>query len=222
MEHILVSIHGIARMKSDTHWQERLSQWVPDHTKQIKYVPYRYGFWLGLIPYIASFKIIGVLAYWFSKGFCNKLRKIKERNPHAKIHILAHSFGSWILQSTLLQLNFNVESVHIVGGVISAHIENNLLDEFLNSGIIKRVYIWSSKDDEIVRFSPPPFGHIGYWGIIDKDIPTDRIRPRRQPYPDLQLFNYPVEFDKNKVGSHSEYFEPSFFNRLLSDVLGID
>lgn len=222
-KHILFTIHGIQRRISLDHWQDRFHKWVHVNVPAFRYIPYRYGFWFGIVPYLATFhqfKTVAFLRRFFIRGFLRKLRKVQERNPGAKLHIVAHSFGSWVVHEALYDCGVPIETLHLVGSVVSSHIERNYLDFLLELGDVKRIYIWSSKDDEVVQYVPPPFGHLGYWGLIDSKVTADRDKPRRQPYYWLKAFNYPVRFKNNRLGGHSEYFTDKMFSQIIKDSLG--
>jgi len=116
-------------------------------------------------------------------------------------------------------LPLKVSTVHIVAGVISAFLQYNQLDEELNKGEISKIYVYSSKNDEITKFAPPPFGppgfaNCGFWGMINNTV-EEMIRPVRKPFPKLDIYN---EITTNEHFS-SYYFNEAMYNKILAYVL---
>jgi len=78
---------------------------------------------------------------------------------------------------------------------------------------INHCIVWCSHKDTVVRYlAVPPFGHIGYWGIltIDED---DRAYPKWKPYPHFALYNRETDYE------HTNYFVPDTFSQIMKDII---
>ena len=138
--------------------------------------------------------------------------KVKEQNPGVKIHIIAHSFGTWTTQRVLRSHpSVEIQSLTLMGSAISAHVRKNFIDDMIRRGQVKACFSWSSHNDTIIRHAPPPFGHLGYWGFLTDD-PMDRIQPKHRPFEDLPIFNTHTEY------GHSKYFVPATFKKIMGGI----
>jgi pimeloyl-ACP methyl ester carboxylesterase len=216
---IVVSIHGIMTRKDDlTDWEEDFGKWLLVNHPEIQYIKFKYG-WIGPIrSWLSTIMDVLKLPDWINnlsiEKFTQLLIQLRQDNPDAKIHIVSHSYGTWVTWNTLLDYPWlKIQSVAFVAGVISAHIRKNKLDELLKNKEIKSVFVWCSHDDEVVRLiALPPFGHLGYWGILRKDHPEDRVFPLVQPYPKLELYNRLTDYE------HDEYFVIPTFKEMVKDI----
>ena len=223
---LIISIHGLRTKEEDpTEWQPEFDHWlrknenyanqVGNHT--LVHLPFSYG-----VVSIPTFLTIGLLmklhldklasSYAVSK-FSKFLREAIAAYPGYNVHIMAHSFGTWITQETLkANDDLKVKTVNFYGGIVSSHIRDNYLDELLMLKQVENFVVWCSHNDGVVRFAPPPYGHIGFWGAITED-PVDRNQPKWQPFEYLNLYNRFTTF------GHCDYFVPDTFKTTMSDIL---
>jgi len=215
---LIVSIHGIcSNIDANDAWQIPFDSWIkqtyPTETAagDLIHLPFSYGVVGAITSWFGLFQLSKMMAVRRYKKF---LDSVAANYPGYKVHIIAHSFGTVVSHQVLYEeLSYiKVTSLHLIGGVISAHIQNNYLDEMLMANELEYCVVWSSHDDEVARFAPPPFGHLGYWGII-RDYTGDRTKPVWQPYEYLKLFNRPTGYE------HNGYFIPVVFQTLLKDIL---
>lgn len=221
---LIVSLHGIRTKQEDPkEWQLLFDKWLREnYPKEIEdgtlvHLPFSYGvvsvfrfLTVGFFTWLRMTKVVNHIA--ISK-FTKFLTDTIPAYPGYDIHIISHSFGTWVSHETLKNNpGIKAKSVHLIGGIISAHIRNNWLDELLMTKQIQKCIIWSSHSDGVVRFATPPYGHIGYWGAITEDD-RDRIKPPWQPFTHLALFNRATNF------GHSDYFIPETFHTLMGDIL---
>lgn len=135
------------------------------------------------------------------------LRDVQNNYPNAKIHVIAHSYGTMLVYEAVKQSGndsiesiINLGTVILVGGIVS-HYEK--FENTVKKGRIERIYNFCSYKDRVIRWQPV-FGKCGYWGFL-------RNRDRKhvfQPYPDINVQNY--RFNVH----HSEYFTetpPDFY-----------
>jgi pimeloyl-ACP methyl ester carboxylesterase len=216
---IIVSLHGILTYKHDmTDWEEEFGRWLAVNYPSVHYVKFKYG-WIGPVwAWLSTIMNVLKLPNWVTDLVVQKVPRIliqlQKENPDAKIHIVAHSYGTWVTWRTLLEnSSIKVQSVTLVASVISAHIERNRIGQLLKAGQIKSVFVWCSHDDEVVRLiAIPPFGHLGYWGILRKNHPEDRVFPLGKPYPQLELYNHLTDFE------HDGYFVDSTLEQIMKDI----
>ena len=215
---IIISLHGIMTKMKGQDWEEDFGQWLAINHPSILYVKFKYG-WIGpVFSWLSTIMYNLKLPNWVTDLIIKKLRKLLDQlrkdNPDAKIHIVCHSYGTWVTWRTILENpSVKIQSVTLVAGVISAHIEKNKLGQILQKRQVKSVFVWCSHDDEVVRvIAIPPFGHLGYWGILRKGHVEDRIRPLEHPYPRLELYNRLTDYE------HSGYFIEPTFKKIVKDI----
>ena len=214
---LIISVHGICvNIDANDAWQIPFDQFIkstyPSEVADgtLVHLPFSYGFIGAVTSWFGLFKLPHLLAVHRYKKF---LAAVAANYPDYNIHIVAHSFGTVLSQEVLYEemAYVKISSLHLLGGVVSAHIQNNYLDEMLLANEVGYCVVWSSHDDEVARFAPPPFGHLGYWGII-RDNAEDRTAPAWKPYEYLRLYNRPTNYE------HNGYFIPPVFTRILEDI----
>ena len=216
---LIISIHGIcSNIDASDAWQLPFDNWLkttyPIETaaQDLIHLPFSYGIVGAVTSWVGLFKLSHTIEVRRYRKF---LASVIANYPDYQIHVIAHSFGTVLSQEVLYEdmPYTKIASLHLIGGVISAHIQNNYLDEMLMSNAMKYCVIWSSHNDTVARFAPPPFGHLGYWGIIRDYEAEDRVKPTWQPYEYLKLYNRPTEY------THNSYFIPEVFQTWLKDIL---
>lgn len=227
---VIVSIHGILTGRSDEDtWQENFDSWLAYNKPRIDHEPFVYG-WLGPInSWLAktfdwisdTFKV----PRWTRRTRIENFKKfllwvIYEHGDDAHIHIMAHSFGTFIVTEALKELetkltDYSVCSVNLIGGIISSKIETNGYARLLDNRTIGTFHNWSSYYDRVVRYMARwPFGHIGYWGIIRPKALEDRSRPLRKPYKKYRAFNNHREHRHNGYFTEGAIFYPEFLKNI--------
>lgn len=209
----IYTIHGIQTSHDRKTWQDSFRKYVLTNSNQFICHTFKYGYWVGIAPYFSTW-INKVFRSHFSKQYFKFIMKHHKKGN--QINLVGHSFGTWVIHDVLeifRKKKIPIKSVHLLAGVISSHIEHNRLDEYLDSNLIKKVYVWSSKEDEVCRSAPYPFGHVGYWGIIEKKDQEDVKEARYKPYPQYNIFNHVTNLE------HSGYNSPRVFGQVLFDIL---
>lgn len=216
---LIISVHGIySNIDASDAWQLPFDNWLKQTyptemaSKDLVHLPFSYGIVGAVTSWFGLFRLSQMLAVRRYRKF---LAAVEANYPGYKVHVIAHSFGTVLSQEVLYEEMDHVKlsSLHLFGGVISAHVQNNYLDEMLLTGELEYCVVWSSHNDEVARFAPPPFGHLGYWGIIRDYEPEDRTKPVWQPYEYLKLFNRPTDYE------HNGYFITPVFQTMLKDIL---
>lgn len=225
---IIISIHGILTdaIKKD-NWQDVFKDWVESNYDEelsqniLEYHNFSFGYltpvrsWIRrwLVPMLEKMGLSHLPDEWAITKFKKFLLKVKQENPGARVHLISHSYGTWVTVRMLRRNpNLKVQSITLTGSIISAHIRKNGIPKLLAKKQIKACFNWSSHSDTVVKISPPPFGHLGYWGFLSTD-PQDRISPKERPFPLLQIFNR-----HSKDYDHNDYFNPGVFERFMEDI----
>lgn len=226
---IIVTIHGIlTNIDESDSWQAAFRLWlnkaysneVADGT--LVQLPFSYGMigpiWAFILNTMAWAGLARFVSPFATRRFKKFLQETAKNYPEYEIHIVAHSFGTWVTQESLEEVagrtDVCIKSLHLFGAVISAHIQRNYLDEFLMSKQLGYCVVWSSHNDTVVRYlAVPPFGHAGYWGIIRDYHPEDRTKPIWQPYDYLQLYNRTTE------AAHDGSLVVQNFPTIMGDIL---
>ena len=225
---IIVSIHGILTdIKRTDDWQEVFGNWIKENyleeisQKTIEYRSFSFGYltpvksWVRrwLIPLLEKFNLEHLSDNWAISRFEKYLLKLKKANPGAYIHIVGHSYGTWVIVRMLRKNSkLRIQSITLIGSVVSAHLKKNGIKDLLENDQIMACYNFSSHSDVVVRMSPPPFGHLGYWGFLTSDD-NDRINPKPNPFKDLEIYN-----NHNNDYDHNDYFNPGVFKIILQGV----
>ena len=221
---IIITIHGImTNINEPDDWQEKFGKWLHEtrsgdiFISDLIHKPFSYGFLTPLRAFISSFlrwlKRPNFTDRWVINKFRNFLQQVKDEHPDAKIHVIAHSFGTYVTHEVLMEKPIFVQSVTMCGAVISSHVSRNYIDDLLNCGQIKACFNWSSHNDIVVRpIALPPFGHLGYWGFLRPGVDIDRVNPQPKPFTNLNIYNHHTEF------THSGYFIPPVFESFLIDI----
>ena len=216
---LIISVHGIcSNIDANDAWQIPFDNWlkqtypVETASKDLVHLPFSYGIVGAVASWFGLFQLSKTLAVQRYKKF---LDAVIVNYPGYRVHVIAHSFGTVVSHQVLYEemSRVKIASLHLVGGVISAHIQKNYLDEMLLANELEYCVVWSSHSDNVARFAPPPFGHLGYWGIIRDYEVGDRTKPIWQPYEYLSLYNRPTEY------GHNDYFVPEVFQTWLKDIL---
>lgn len=215
---LIISVHGIfSNIDASDAWQHAFDIWLRSfyaeemQSTNLVHLPFSYG----ILGPIGAWTGVSNLSMSLSVNrFTKFLRAVIKAYPGYKIHIVAHSFGTWVVHQTLNDYPewADITGLHLFGGVISAHIQKNYLDETLMWKQVQYCVVWSSHNDLVVRFlAIPPFGHIGYWGII-RNYTEDRIRPVWQPYEYISLYNRVTDH------GHNDCLIPETFAILMKDI----
>jgi len=177
-KNIIIPIHGIlVDVKKKDDWPERFEKWLnAEYTNKIlqgeyEFKQFSYGYLTPVISWLTTvFDWLGwktAVDKLSITRFKKFILKVKKENPNAKIHIIAHSFGTWTAQRVLrTHPSVEIQSLTLVGAAISAHIRRNFIDDMVRRGQVKACFSWSSHNDRVIRYAPPPFGHLGYWGFL--------------------------------------------------------
>lgn len=191
----IVLIHGIWASSKGSNWQDQFEEFALSKYDDIKVYKFKYGFMPALLSWSMtfgkSFQIPHFIRQMYVNAFVSFVRKVKEQQVDYKVSIIAHSFGGWITECALNKIlrDNALNAVVYVHCPISSHIENGRHEKWLKSGMIQSFHSWSSYEDEVMRFAPPPFGHLGYWGFVRDGMPKDRTGPKKKPYRHLKIFN---------------------------------
>lgn len=192
MKAICVTIHGVRT--EGKNWQDIFHAYCKVVAPGLNVVKYKYGFLLGILSYLMSWEktlnIPPFLRGRYVGQFSKFIKKLRKDNPDVPISIVAHSFGGWLTECMIARTTVNFQNIVYVHCPISSHIEHGSYWSWLTKGRIKRVFAWSSYEDEVIGYiALPPFGQNGYWGYLRQGRSEDRTQPATQPYTKLQLFN---------------------------------
>lgn len=188
MLNIVTTVHGIHKV-SDRNWQHNLD-WFFREEFYFRYTyNFSYGWLWGVFGWILLIKQWLKIPSFFRrnviKKFIREMRKLQEEFPNTEISIICHSFGSWIVYWALdHDPTLNIKSLVIVNGVVSMF--GGDLEKWVKLGRIKKVYVYSSREDEVVKYAPAPYGKIGYWGLLrKKDWAAGDDKPYATPFKDM-------------------------------------
>lgn len=213
----IITIHGIKwRAKDD--WQNDFGDYLLSKKDNgFKIFHFRYGGVLATVSWLMSsakfLKLNSVFKNGKVKAFAKFIKKVKKKFPDHDISILAHSFGGWLTYELLSEYeDLEFKNIVFAHCPIDSHIENTPFWNWFQFGRIKRVFCWSSHNDDVIgKIAIKPFGQNGYWGFIRFDRPEDRERPDAQPY-SIPLFNCSTKEDHHGI---LEKFRSKLFSQLV-------
>lgn len=221
---VIISVHGIrTKIEDCTAWPSVFNTWLTEnYAKEMKagdlvHLPFSYGFigaigsdiinvltWMGLGKFANSFAVT---------KFSKFIKSVIAAYPGYKINLVSHSFGTWVTHQALIDHpDIRINQYHLFGAVVSAHISKNGIDELLMLRQVKQIVVWPSHNDMVVRYiAVPPFGHLGFWGLLTED-PKDRTIPKWKPFSHLEAYNRLLHC------GHSDYFIPENFITMMRDM----
>ena len=157
--------------------------------------------------HVLPFNVPRWIRNYYVGQFVRYLKNIHAEYPDREISVIAHSFGGWIMEQAIRDLDFPIRTIVYVHCPISAHIEHSFYHSWLSSGKIQKVVSWSSHNDFVIgRIALPPFGQNGYYGFIRSDFPDDRERPAEKPYHDIELYNRHSSEDHSGILNNIEVY----------------
>ena len=209
VKNVIILTHGVNTHKNK-NWLLKFKSYfdddsIFDDTWYATHINYGYLFFaFSPLPFVKRTKI---------KEVQNKYTEIQERYPNAKIHIIAHSYGTMLTHEAIKRSNkvgtpLKIGKIINIGGIVS---EFEVFKDTLQKGQIESIHNFCSYKDWVVHYQPV-FGKCGYFGFLKnkKDKSHYFI-----PHKDLQIKNY--RFDLK----HSQYFDdsPPDFYLLWAQIL---
>lgn len=216
MKHLIVLIHGV-RTAADADWMDRARRMIEVEYPDTECVIFKYrkiwashGWLLALrrkvhkhVPWVKE------TDFGFVKKFRNKLRSWREIYPDYAISIIGHSNGTHIAYNALEKYpDLKINTLVLVNGVISSHIEKTQIRRLLAEDRIKRIVAWADPNDKVVGMLMGEwvYGKLGCRGFRAPGDKEYTEPPNPQPYPELEIFNEwvnPWEFRGRTIMAHS-------------------
>lgn len=190
--HVVISLHGVrVAPGANESWPEEFEvRASPIFNKRVEVIARAYG---GII-----FNKVSASATWMrwyrriivgrEDAYFKFVRyQVEDSSPRARLSVIAHSFGGYIVQE-LLQRGHTFHRIILVAPAADANLDwSKIEDRF---GLV-RVY-WS-RQDEVIRYAN--YGRMGYEG---PQIKHSRVQ----------------EIEENL--RHSEYFQEPYFTKFVA------
>lgn len=108
---LIIAIHGI---RTYGEWQNDLKEIIEERSSNTDYIALNYGY-LSLLTYILPF-----LRFLTINDVKNDLLRVIIENEDKNIHIIAHSFGTYVLMEILFKesLNKKIKTIILSGSVL--------------------------------------------------------------------------------------------------------
>ncbi len=185
VEQVVLLIHGI---RTQADWQPMLVE-ILEETGKIKVIPIKYGyfdpfrFWLPGFTRRAPIKRVETL-----------LRATRKKYPHARISVIAHSFGSYIIGRLLKeQVDLELDRLILCGSVLPASYPwEEVVHKFIdgsNENILNVINEYGEKD------TLPVWAKATSWGYGDSGT---------------HGFGHVFVQDRNHNIGHNEYLTRDF------------
>lgn len=198
MKQAVITIHGI-HTRDMTTWQDDFRVFAKAQNPDVKFFQYEYGYTLGVFAWWANLtNYFGVPEFFRNRAirhFSDYITRLQKKFPDYEFSILAHSFGTWISYNAMICTpEINLNNLVLVGGVISEHWERLQIGNWLEEGRVNSVHAYWAHDDSVVGYiAVEPFGKLGRYGFIRKNVIDDLKEPLPQPYPGFRIFNWQHE-----------------------------
>ncbi len=145
VERIIVTVHGI---RTFGQWQERLAALIEAEDPDARIYNYHYGFFSVLAFLVPPLRAIRV------RFFRRALQGIVGDNPHARITLVGHSFGThmigWAIARGFEDKRASFEQIILAGSVLRQDFD---WQELIDKRIVKRVINDCGVDDGILILS---------------------------------------------------------------------
>jgi hypothetical protein len=168
--HYVLTVHGI---QTYGFWQERLGALLQQASPSTKVRHFKYGVF-DLLSYALPFLFLR----WITVlRFRRHFERLALANPGARIDIVAHSFGTYIVGHTLLKLSrkgrVRVGTVILAGSVLKVRFP---WDELIDKGVVRRLVNECGTRDNILLLTQLIIlltgmaGRIGFSGLLSDSL----------------------------------------------------
>lgn len=171
---ILIAVHG---MKTRGTWKNEFASVITENTDEFHYCPWDYGnFCFGIINMVTKKKIIEEFKNFYEE-------KIYMKN-YDKIHIVAHSFGTYIVFKALQRFDIiKFNKIIFLGSPLKKNInwhENRLNEKF------DKIYFYIAKSDNVLDFAwIVGLGNSGNSGFEEKPKNMEYIYLEKSEHSDM-------------------------------------
>jgi tetratricopeptide (TPR) repeat protein len=162
--HYVLTLHGI---RTHGQWQERLGALLRGAESSVEVRHFKYGVF-SLISYAVP--LLRMINVW---RFRRYLERLARKHPGARVDIVAHSFGTFIVGHSLKkiapELGLRVNTVILSGSVLKVWFP---WDELIENGLVRRVVNECGTNDDILVVTQLGIlftgmaGRIGFSGIL--------------------------------------------------------
>ena len=97
-KHLLITLHGI---RTPGNWQENLRKTINEQTNEVDYIAIQYGFFNFFTFFIPFLRLVTL------RTIRDNLDKVFRENINKDIHIIAHSFGTYLIIKYLAKKNLS-------------------------------------------------------------------------------------------------------------------
>lgn len=192
---VTVAIHGIRTGKHE-NWTDKWVAYAKEALPDWGHYNFEYGWLSGLLGWFFTWAPMGIIRHRYTRKFWKFLLGLQKKHPEATIHILAHSYGTWIAYHAIRHFQpeekvINIGTVILVGGVLPYNHKRIELRRVMREGLIQKLINYCSPYDAVVENIPFPFGCCGYKGFGDG---------KKRPSTNFEVYNMWTE------ETHSSYF----------------
>ena len=196
VKNVLFLTHGV--MTKTRNWTDRFEKKIESDPEFSNWVVEKgeWGYLFFLFSIFPFFKK--------NKKFLiqKRLKEIQDLYPNAKLHVIAHSYGTMLIDNAMKNTDIVFDKVIYVGGIV-----NEKQDFSVLKNKFSKIYNFCSYKDWVIKFQPI-FGKCGYFGFVHSRK-IRRGKPQTEPIYQENVHNF-----VNKV-SHSQYFtenDPNFYD----------
>ena len=188
---ILITLHGI---RTHGDWQEDIKSVIEDHSSSFDFYSIKYGFFT-FFTFIMPFLWGKVL-----KNTTIQLDRIIDNNKDKNIHIISHSFGTYVITKYISKREFNnkIKTLILSGSVLSTNFLNtvnieNKVEKLINDCgtkdyilLINKLFTWGLSDAGRIGFISAHSSHMS---------------------------------NRFFIGGHSHYFNKTFYKKYWLPLL---
>ncbi len=192
---ILILLHGI---QTEAKWQQELRKEFSDLPK-LNTIPLGYGF-------VSAFLLWLPIRFWPTAKIVRKINSIRDREPNAKLMIIAHSFGTYITSKIIAKYpEIRFERIVFCGCIVRTDYRWDMHARYMQAGSILNDVGTKDIWPVVATASTIGYGSSGRLGFQ-----TSEVRDR--------FFDY----------GHSDFFKPdlchakSYWKPFINDGTIID
>jgi hypothetical protein len=201
---LVIFINGILTLPRDTFgWTDRAERWFLEHSAHdVDSLEYFSSPLLGLFGEGKRVRqavelLSGYLASFHAAGL-----------PAPKLHLVTHSRGAEIARRLIVDCGFPIASLHAFAPAIGTDLQASGLLNALRAGRLKRLRIYRSRGDSVLRWVAGAAAVVGLYGRLGYSGPA----------------NVPEDLEKrirvvarDELG-HSTWFAPGHFTWSMEEV----
>ncbi|NQY93420.1 MAG: hypothetical protein HRT43_04575 [Campylobacteraceae bacterium] len=211
-KHLLITLHGI---RTPGNWQENLRKTINEQTNEVDYIAIQYGFFNFFTFFIPFLRLVTL------RTIRDNLDKVFRENINKDIHIIAHSFGTYLIIKYLAKKNLSkkIKTIILAGSVLPTNYLNKIdisknVERIINDCGSKDYVLWFTK---MLILGLSDAGRSGFSTKNNNTIKNRFFKGGHSLYLNVNFFKQhwiPHLFSDKKVDTHITHTSNSRFSLM--------